>query len=559
MWGDMMVLPGLFRTCPVTGLRVHLPTQRLIIANFVMALLSIVIGGIAAIFVGFSRGSTILVKDPEQYYIWLTAHGFNMLIFWILWFEVALVYFVSTVLLNTSIYSSRIGWLAFTLMLIGWLVVNVTVFTGNATVMFTAYPPMAAHPLFYLGYILFALGVFVALILFFLTLYKARVEGTYKGHLPLVTWGAAIAAIIGLTVVTHGAVALLTTFVWRLGLVESIDVMFYRWFFWGLGHNAQYVNVTAMVAVWYALLTLATGYTAARFVNERYARIAFALYTLFVVPGIGHHILVDPGFSVYLKQASGSVGSHLLSVPSMLHALALLGGLEATLRAAGHTGLFGWLAKIPWRNPGVAGLLLSMLLFGIGGVIAQPQTTLQPNLLFHNTMWVPAHFHLTVVGGTTLAFMALSYYVVPLLTLRRLISTRLATIQVYTAFIGILILAISMAILGWLGSPRRTLVLPELMKPEWWGPATLLVVGAAIWIASGALWVVLMLFTVLAGRRSTDPGELTSGLISAIIVKEGAKTSKMGSLVIVIIFLVVIMLALYFYSFLRLGFQPPFW
>ncbi len=559
MWGDPMVVAGLFRTCPVTGLKVHLPTQRLIIANFTMALLSIIIGGIAAIFVGYSRASTFLLRDPDLYYMWLTAHGFNMLIFWIIWFEVALIYFVSTVLLNAQIYSSKIGWLAFALMLVGWLTVNTTVFTGNASVLFTAYVPMAAHPLFYVGYILFAVGAGVALILFFLTLYRARIEGSYKGHLPLVTWGAAIAAIIALTVVFHGAIVLITTLAWRLGFIESIDVMFYRWFFWGLGHNAQYVNVTAMVAVWYALLALATGYVAARFVNERYARIAFALYTLFVVPGIGHHILVDPGFSIYLKQASGSVGSHFLSVPSMLHALALLGGVEATLRAAGHTGLFGWLAKIPWRNPGVAGLLLSMLLFGMGGVVAQPQTTLQTNLLFHNTMWVPAHFHFVVVGGTTLAFMTLSYYIVPLLTLRRLVSIRLATIQIYLMFIGILILALSMAVLGWLGAPRRTLVLPDIMRPEWVGPATALAIGVTIAIASGVLWVALMLLTVLKGRRTTIPAELVSGLIEAIQVREDLKPSKAGSLVIVIIFLVVVLLALFFYSFYKLASQVPFW
>lgn len=54
---------------------------------------------------------------------------------------------------------------------------------------------------------------------------------------------------------------------------------------------------------------------------------------------------MDPGFSAIFKQASGSVGSHFLSVPSMLHALALLGGVEATIRASGHASLLGWLKK----------------------------------------------------------------------------------------------------------------------------------------------------------------------------------------------------------------------
>ncbi|MEM1610769.1 MAG: cbb3-type cytochrome c oxidase subunit I [Sulfolobales archaeon] len=550
-----------FRTCPVTGLLCHIATLRLITANYAMALISIVIGGIAAIFVGLSRSSLVLLRDPGSYYLWLTAHGVNMLIFWILWFEVALLYFVGTVLLNAPIYSVRAGWTAFGLMLVGWILIEYTVFSGRASVLFTAYPPLAADPLFYAGYIVYVLGAGFAVVTFFLTLYRARVEGRYKGSLPLVTWGAAVAAIIAVTVVVHGLIALAYTAAWLSGSIP-MNVMIYRWFFWGLGHDAQYVNVTAMVAVWYALLALSTGLAAAKFVNERYAKIAFAMYVLFVVPGIGHHILVDPGFSTALKQASGSVGSHFLSIPSMLHALALLGGLEALLRASGYSrGLFSWFKAIPWRNPGTAGLLLSMLLFGIGGIIAQPQTTLQPNLLFHNTMWVPAHFHLTVVGGTTLAFMAISYYLIPLITLRRLFSVSIARIQIYLAFIGILIMTISMSILGWLGAPRRTLILPEEFAehPYWVAPATALGIGAIIFIASGVLYVLNAILTILAGRRTTDPKILMDGLITPYEVKDPSAARKTGSLVIVIIILVIVLLGLYFASFIRLASLPPIW
>lgn len=550
-------IPPGFRVCPVTGLLCHIPTQNLILANAIMAVLSLLVGGVAAFFVAFSRAPTFLVKDPSTYYMWLTAHGMNMLIFWILWFEVALIYFVSTIPLNSPLYSVRLGWLAFTLMLLGWLSVNYSIFSGKASVLFTVYPPMTAHTiLFYVGYILFAVGVMIAIALFFATIYKARVEGRYEGSLPLVTFGAGIAAIIGFTVVLHGAIALIYNTLFASGYLSTVNVMFYRWFFWGLGHNAQYVNVTAMVAVWYALLALSTGLIAARFVNEKYAKIAFGLYAIFVVPGIGHHILVDPGFSFALKQASGSVGSHFLSVPSMLHALALLGGLEATLRASGHTGLLTWLTRIPWRNPGVAGLLLSMLLFGLGGIIAQPQTTLQPNLNYHNTMWVPSHFHFTVVGGTTLAFMTLSYYVIPLLTLRKLYSVSLARLQIYLSFIGILIMAIGMAWLGWLGAPRRTLIPENLMRPEWFTPAWILGVGAALWITGGALFIILAVLTLLAGKKTESREELVEGLVTTFTIVDEKLASKRGSLVIVFTILFIILLSLYFASFIRMAAMP---
>ncbi len=548
-----------FRKCPVTGLLCHIPAQKLITINFVMSIISLIIGGIAAIFVGLSRSSLILLRDPNQYYIWLTAHGINMLIFWIIWFEVALLYFIATILLNAPIASTRIGYLAFILMFLGWLIVEGTVFSGNATVLFTAYPPMVAHPAFYVGYILYIIGAFFAVALFFLTLYKARVEKRYEGSLPLVTWGGAVAAIIAVTVVIHGLIAITYVLLYALGKVETVNVMFYRWYFWGMGHDAQYVNVSAMVATWYALLALGTGFVAAKFVNERYAKIAFALYPIFVIPGIGHHILVDPGFSVQLKQASGSVGSHFLSIPSMLHALALLGGIEATLRASGHTGLFGWLARIPWKNPAIAGMLLSMILFGIGGIIAQPLTTLQPNMLFHNTMWVPAHFHFTVVGGTTIAFMALSYYVVPLLLLRKLYSVSMARWQIYISFIGILIMGLAMTWMGWQGVPRRTLLLPDIVRSEWWLPMTILGIGSVIFIIGGVMYVLNILLTVLAGKKTTEAGELVGGLIEQITIKDEKAASKKGSFVIVFILLFIVLLALFFGSYIRLVGQPAFY
>ena len=59
---------------------------------------------------------------------------------------------------------------AFWLMIIGALMNNVAVFRGDSRVMFTSYAPMGAHPTFYLGLILFAVGALIACFVFFGTL-----------------------------------------------------------------------------------------------------------------------------------------------------------------------------------------------------------------------------------------------------------------------------------------------------------------------------------------------------------------------------------------------------
>ena len=60
----------------------------------------------------------------------LTAHGIDMLIFWIIFFEIAVLYFCASTLLRCRIATPKIAWLAFALMLIGSVVNNIAVFRG---------------------------------------------------------------------------------------------------------------------------------------------------------------------------------------------------------------------------------------------------------------------------------------------------------------------------------------------------------------------------------------------------------------------------------------------
>ena len=105
------------------------------------------------------------------------------------------------------------------------------------------------------------------------------------------------------------------------------------------------------------------------------------------------------------------------------------------------------------RGPGLAG---SLLIFAVGGWSGTAETTLPLNMVSHNTMWVPAHLHQTVVGGTTLAFMGFAYMLVPLLVRRELWSHRLAAWQAWLYVAGMLIMTTAQSWAGALGVPRRT-------------------------------------------------------------------------------------------------------
>lgn len=442
-----------FRTCPVTGLKVDKTAESLIKINAVVAVVCMLFGVIAAIGLVLTRWQAVHLLSAEMYYRFLTLHGLNMLIFFIIFFEMAVLYFAGPVLLNSRLPVPKLGWVAFALMMIGMILVNTMIFQGKADVLFTSYPPLKADPNYYLGIILFAVGALTVCIHFMMTLVVAKKEKTYEGSIPLVTFGALTANIIAIITLLHGAIIFVPTWLWSMDLMP-MDAQLYRLVFWGLGHSSQQINVAAMVSIWYLLAGLTVGGVV---LNEKVSRTAFILYILFISMASAHHLLVDPGMGPAWKVWNTSYAMYLAVLASMVHGFTVPGSIEFGQRLRGFTnGTFEWLKKAPWSDPGFSGLMLSLVIFGfLGGITGVTIGTEQINIIAHNTLRIPGHFHTTVVGGTALAFMAVAYYVFPLIFRKRVAFWGMAKFQPYVFGLGITVMAVSMILMGILGAPRR--------------------------------------------------------------------------------------------------------
>ena len=403
-----------YRTCQYTGLKVDVAAQALIKANAVAAVVFLLVGGIMGLLVALTRWPAVHLLPAEWFYLALTGHGANVLLFWIIFFEIAVLYFASAVLLNCRLAAPKFAWLGFVLMVVGAVLANVTVLQGESSVMFTSYPPMQAKPNFYLGLILFAVGALIGCAVFFATLVIAKEEGTYEGSIPLVTFGALTAAIIAVFTIASGAIILIPTWLWSLGLITDIDTLMYRVIWWAMGHSSQQINVSAHVSIWYLIAALVLG---AKPLSEKVSRTAFFMYILFLQLASAHHLLADPGLTASWKIVNTSYMMYLAVLGSMVHGLTVPGAIEAAQRRNGYNkGVFEWLRKAPWGHPAFAGMFLSLVMFGfIGGISGVVLGTEQLNVLMHNTIYVPGHFHGTVVAGTTLAFMAATYLLLPLI------------------------------------------------------------------------------------------------------------------------------------------------
>src|SRR5512134_3547758 len=507
-----MSVNRMFRTCPASGLVFHEPAEKLMRWNAVAAVVSLLIGGILAIGVVLTRWQAVHLLPPDLFYQVLTAHGLNMLVFWIIFFEIAVLYFAGSTLLKARLATPMMAWAAFWLMVLGAIVNNYSVFRGDSSVMFTSYAPMGAHPTFYLGLILFAVGALIACFVFFGTLVVAKAERTYQGSLPLVTFGAITAAIIAVFTIAAGAIILIPTFLWSVGLVEHIDSLMYRTIWWAFGHSSQQINVAAHVSVWYAVAAIVFG---AKPMSEKVSRTAFLLYILFLQLASAHHLLADPGLTSNWKIFNTSYAMYLAVLASMVHGLTVPGAIEVAQREKGfNSGLFEWLRKAPWSNPCFSAMFISLIGFGfLGGISGVMMGTEQLNLIIHNTIYVPGHFHATVVIGTTLAFMGLTYFLIPTLFRRELMFPGMAKWQPYLFGLGMSGFALFMMGAGTLGVPRRHWDIGfagNLFPHEFPGAAWLMMALAGITgiiaVIGGGMYLLITVGSVFFGKRITTPG-----------------------------------------------------
>ena len=503
-----------YRTCPRSGLQFEAHAEKLMIANAVTAVVFLLIGGILAIGIALTRWPAIHWLQADTFYMVLTAHGIDMLIFWIIFFEIAILYFCSSTLLRCRIATPNIAWAAFALMLIGAVMNNLAVFDGGSSVMMTSYVPMMAAPSFYAGLILFAVGALIACFVFFGTLVIAKRDKTYQGSVPLVTFGAITAAIIAVFTIASGAIILIPTYLMAIGWVKEVDPLIYRTIWWAFGHSSQQINVAAHISIWYAVAAIAFG---AKPMSERVSRGAFLLYILFLQLASAHHLLADPGLSTGWKVVNTSYFMYFAVLASMIHGLTIPGAMEVAQRQKGFTKvLFEWLRKAPWSNPTFSGVFISIIGFGfLGGISGVMMGTEQLNMIIHNTIYVPGHFHATVVVGTTLTFMALTYYLIPVLFRREMILPKLAQWQPYLFGFSMYFFCLVMMGAGTLGVSRRHWDMAfqgHALAYEWPGAAYLMmglvgIAGIAA-IVSGGFYILITVGSLLFGKR-LDTGNVS--------------------------------------------------
>jgi cytochrome c oxidase subunit 1 len=371
---------------------------------------------------------------------------------------------------------------------------------------------------FNLGYSLLGLGLMLMPVSAIVTLLRPR----WQGHQDkLSSVGFALFAWAGFLVVT--GFAALYTFVpgvlWALGVGPFPLSHGTRWHI--VFHNMHYLPLMATVILWYVLVQVLTGVKSV--FGERFSKIVFSMYLVFVPPTSLYHMFLEPDLPKVV-QVAGSMLSLFVSVPTLTAFLIIVASLEVHARSHGGRGLFGWIRLLPWRNPAMSAIGVSVLSMAFGLVFAFVLIQGQLAPLLSDTFFVPGYFHFFTVGTVSMALLAALSMVLPALGGRPLWKPHVLRWMPWLALAGLLVFGAAGITAGYMGVPRRVMdVSYQQQAPALWHSLMLAVaLGGSVMAAALLVFASGIAASLLPKRQSGDS-------VSEMVVAWGGTAVKAGS------------------------------
>jgi cytochrome c oxidase subunit 1 len=477
----------------------HDKSKSLVVANLWVAFAAFFVAIILGLYQVMNRSGLFPeIESHELYFASVSTHGVLMGFVLTTFFIMGFGYYTATSTLKRELWSRGLAWVAFSIALGGTVMAAIPLLTGKASVLYTFYPPLMAHPTFYIGATLLVVGSWLWCLEMIMSTVTWKRDNPGK-VVPLAMYGTTANAIMWLwTSAGVGIEMLFQLIPWSLGLMDTLDPGLARTLFsWTLHAIVYFWLFPAYIAMYTILPKIAGG----RLFSDEMARIAFIMLLVISVPIGFHHLYMDP------QQAAGfkflhMLGTFAVAVPTLLTGFTVLASLEGAGRLRGGKGLFGWIAALDWKEPMVVAGMMALFMLIAGGFGGMINASYMMNTMVHNTQWVTGHFHLIFGGTTVIMYLAVAYHLWPKLTGRPLASRAMAVLQLWLWTIGMLVLTMPWHALGLLGQPRRISSTPyDSPLVAQWDPHELaMIVGGAILLVSALLFVLNLLMSHLKKR-----------------------------------------------------------
>jgi cytochrome c oxidase subunit 1 len=277
---------------------------------------------------------------------------------------------------------------------------------GSFSAGWTSYAPLSVggdsgQILFNMAIIAFGLSSILGGLNIIVTVITMRAPGMTWGRLPIFTWAGFATALLAFSVTQFFAAALVLITMERVAGTDFFgpDVgtgILYEHIFWFYSHPAVYIMVLPGFGV---ILEIATAFS--RKPLFAYKAVVGSLLTIVGLSVVvwAHHMFTS-GMADFLH-APFMILTEAISIPTGVIFLSIIGTL--------------WQGKLWFRTPLVIafGWLFNFLIGGITGIFLADVAT---DIFLHDTYFVVAHFHYTIVGGSIFALLAAFFYWFPKIT-----------------------------------------------------------------------------------------------------------------------------------------------
>ncbi len=445
-----------------------------------------------------------------EYYQGLTLHGVINAIVLTTFVAVAVGHYLNAYFLKKEI-NPIITIASTALMLIGSVMAAWAMLAGKASVLYTFYAPLKAHPLFYLGAALLIVGSWLPYF-GWIYLYNSWKKENPNKKVPLGVFGNLANFTVWFVCTLSVAYEVLAMLLpWSMGLIDSINIPLTRTLFWFFGHALVYFWLLPAYIMYYTALPKLVG---GKLYSDNAGRIVFLLFLIFSIPIGVHHQFAEPAIKDNVKLFQ-SILTYGVAIPSLLTAFTIAASLEYGARREGEERLFAWMKNLPWFKTDkflFGYLICGLILFIFGGLTGLVNASYSLNSVVHNSAWIPGHFHMTVGGPVFLALIGFGLYAISNMFGKEVKLKRMATIVPYLWVIGISIFSTGLMWGGLIGEPRRTnlgisYLDPDnpLYRPDWVPTTTMAVLGGIIMFIAFLFYFISFVATIF-GRKTKEGG-----------------------------------------------------
>ena len=428
---------------------------------------------------------------PDHYDQVFTAHGVIMIIFMAMPFMIGLMNIVVPLQIGArDVAFPFLNNLSFWLAVSGAILINISLGLGEfAKTGWVAYPPLSGlqySPSVGVDYYIWALqisgiGTTLTAVNFLATVFKMRAPGMKLMDMPIFTWTCTWANIL-----IAASFPILTAVLAMLTLDRYLDFhfftndgggnsMMYINLFWAWGHPEVYILVLPAFGIFSEIVSTFTGKRLFGYKSMVWATASISIL----------------GFIVWLH--------HFFTMGSSANVNAFFGVMTMIIAVPTGVKLFNWLftmyrGRLRVTVP-VLWTLGFMVTFTIGGMTGVLLAVPGADYVLHNSLFLIAHFHNTIIGGAVFGYLAGFAFWFPK-AMGFHLNVKLGKAAFWCWLVGFFLAFMPLYVLGFLGMTRR---LNHTDNPDWNIWLYIALVGALV-ILAGIICQFLQLYVSFRDR-----------------------------------------------------------